>query len=357
MLDSKEIEDKILELRTELKTDRLDMSFGEIMSLYEKEDLFISPEYQRAYRWNENQKSRFIESILLGVPIPPIFVAEDNDGKWELVDGLQRISTILSFFGILKNDLKNNNYFKLIETSLTKKILEDISIDELSVKLQNTIKRSVCRVEILRWDSEFDMRYELFNRLNTGSSPLKPQEVRNCVLLGKFNNLLKEIASMENFINIIESDEEKNEVYIREMYFEELVLRYFSVIFGDLNVEKNIPEYLTNFMKNVNKEEININLELEKEKLINIINFINDNFDKSIFRGGNNRFSENLYETVLYFAYKYFDKYKNIPQEFLSKIDILKDDDEYKKASGFQTHQKSRLKRKFERAEEIFNGI
>jgi len=354
-MNEEEIQNKILELRSELKTDRLDMSFGEIMNLYEADDLIITPEYQRAYRWEDDQKTKFIESILLGIPIPPIFVAEDDSGKWELVDGLQRISTILSFFGTLKNDLNNNNYFKLSETELTKNVLVGVSINELSTKLKLTIKRAVCRVEILRWDSQFDMRYELFNRLNTSSSPLKPQEIRNCVLLGDFNTLLKTLASEKSFTDIIESDEEKSDIYKKEMYFEELVLRYFSIIFGDLNVDKNIPEYLTKFMKKVNSKEININLNDEKEKFIEIINFIYLNFDQSIFRGGNNRFSENLYETVMYIIYKYFDNYKtNIP-EFTTKLDILKSDDEYKRASGFQTHQKSRLKRKFERAEEIFN--
>jgi len=173
-----EIEKKILELRSELKTDRLDMSFGEIMNIYTDGDLIITPEYQRAYRWKDEQKTRFIESILLGIPIPPIFVAEDNDSKWELVDGLQRISTILSFFGILKNDIARKNFFSLTETELTKNYLKDIDINHLSNKLKLTIKRAVCRVEILRWDSKFDMRYELFNRLNTGASPLEQQEIR-----------------------------------------------------------------------------------------------------------------------------------------------------------------------------------
>lgn len=238
-MNEKEIENKVLELRSELKTDRLDMSFGEIMNLYEADDLFIRPEYQRAYRWGEEQKTKFIESILLGIPIPPIFVAEDDNGKWELVDGLQRISTILSFFSILKNDLKNNG-FKLIESELTNNILKDVSIVNLSTKLKLTIKRAVCRVEILRWDSQFDMRYELFSRLNTGSSPLKPQEIRNCVLVGEFNTLLKELASEPKFISIIEADSNKNEIYTQEMYFEELVLRYFSIIFGDLLLHHQI---------------------------------------------------------------------------------------------------------------------
>lgn len=91
-----ELESQVQELRNSLTTDRMDMSFGEIMNMYEQGEIIISPEFQRLFRWTIEQKTKFIESILLGIPIPPIFVAEDNDGRWELVDGLQRISTVLS---------------------------------------------------------------------------------------------------------------------------------------------------------------------------------------------------------------------------------------------------------------------
>lgn len=103
------LEEIVAEKRNTLKTDRLDMSFGELMSMFEDGDLFITPEYQRVFRWQPFQQTRFIESVLLGIPIPPIFVAEDGKGKWEVVDGLQRISTIFGFFGLLKDLPEKNN--------------------------------------------------------------------------------------------------------------------------------------------------------------------------------------------------------------------------------------------------------
>ena len=87
----------IKQMRNTLQTDKLDMSFGEIMSMYERNEIIINPEFQRLYRWSHYQKTRFIESIIIGIPIPPIFVAEDENGRWEVVDGLQRLSTIFSF--------------------------------------------------------------------------------------------------------------------------------------------------------------------------------------------------------------------------------------------------------------------
>ena len=96
-LDEKKLEKEIEEQRNSLSTDRMDMSFGEILSMYEREEIIIDPDFQRLFRWDLEQQTRFMESILLGIPIPPIFVAENDEGKWELVDGLQRTFSILSF--------------------------------------------------------------------------------------------------------------------------------------------------------------------------------------------------------------------------------------------------------------------
>lgn len=100
------LDQEINTTRNGLSTDRLDMSFGEIISMYERNEIIINPDFQRLFRWDNEQQTRFIESLLLGIPIPPIFVAEisqgDDSGKWELVDGLQRVSTVLSFSESLK---------------------------------------------------------------------------------------------------------------------------------------------------------------------------------------------------------------------------------------------------------------
>ena len=154
------LESQITKLRNSLTTDRMDMSFGEIMSMYEQGEIIISPEFQRLFRWTIEQKTKFIESILLGIPIPPIFVAEDSDGRWELVDGLQRISTVLSFFGLLKTDKQEINKWSLISGDLLD-ALDGFNIDNLPNKYRLNIKRSVCRIEIIKWDSQWDMRYEL----------------------------------------------------------------------------------------------------------------------------------------------------------------------------------------------------
>lgn len=104
------LESEITFERDRLSTDRMDISFGELINLYKNKELIIRPEYQRLFRWSSKQKTALIESILLSIPIPPIFVAEDKNGVWELVDGLQRVATFLSFFGELDQDLSQITY-------------------------------------------------------------------------------------------------------------------------------------------------------------------------------------------------------------------------------------------------------
>ena len=213
-MESREIEQlekDFTQARSNLVTDRLDMSFGEIMNIYQDGDILISPEFQRLFRWSDYQKTRFIESVLLGIPIPPIFVSEDVEGKWELVDGLQRLSTILSFFGILKkneDELDEKNNWLFSEGDIISS-LEGKSRNDLPLKLQLAIKRAVCRVELLRYNGEnSDLKYELFNRLNTGGSTATEQEIRNCIFRSttdEFNNFLKELAANETLFDFFYS--------------------------------------------------------------------------------------------------------------------------------------------------------
>ena len=163
-----EIEDKILELRDSLKSDRLNISFGELINLYEDRDLIISSEYQKNFRWNDKQRSNFIESILLKMPVLPIFVAEDEEGKWELIYGLEQIYTIFSFFGVLEGLEKNqrDRYQKLVSTELIGNALDKMTIKTLPLKIKLAIQRTICRVEILRFHNS-SMKYNFFKRLNT----------------------------------------------------------------------------------------------------------------------------------------------------------------------------------------------
>ena len=185
------LEEEIVNARKKIVTDGYEMSVGEILSLYREKEIYVDPDYQRLFRWTDSQKTRFIESLLLGIPIPPIFVFQTPKGTWELVDGLQRLSTILELAGILHDpdgNLVPASSLRGTELlpSLAGKHWEASSGDDqdaLPVNQQLHIKRARIRVEILKSDSDVDAKFELFQRLNTGGSSLSEQEVRNCVLV------------------------------------------------------------------------------------------------------------------------------------------------------------------------------
>ena len=163
-----DISNEIQKYRQKINSERIDMSLREIINMYRDKELIISPEYQRAFRWDERTQSDFIESILLGIPFPSIFVATNADGRWELIGGLQSVSTVLAFFNELKDengDSHPKNGLELVEGSLIKG-LKGITIDTLPLECKLQIKRTLCRVEIILKESEFKMRYELFKRLN-----------------------------------------------------------------------------------------------------------------------------------------------------------------------------------------------
>ncbi|KFC76684.1 DUF262 domain-containing protein [Buttiauxella agrestis] len=346
-----DIEEVITKKRNSLKADRLDMSFGELMNMYEDGDLFITPEYQRAFRWSNFQQTRFIESVLLGIPIPPIFVAEDDKGKWEVVDGLQRISTIFSFFGVLSSFPEKNN-LQLCEGEMVAE-LANININNLPIRLKTTIKRAVCRVEIVRWDSNEDIRYELFNRLNTGASPLSDQEIRNCIFRSypvDLNQILRDVAVMPNFINLISPSSTKKE----EMFLEELVLRYFAFKHFNDDFKTTIPNFLSDFMRVVSKGEYAFDLEAEKQSFVDLIDFLMANNGRELFRP-KGPFVLHLFDSMSYALPKVFDTINGNEDRILKAINTLLTDDVYQGVSvlAFST---TRIRNRMDRALEIFRS-
>lgn len=354
----KATEDKLLnDIETErntLQTDKLDMSFGEIMSMYEKDEIIINPEFQRLYRWSEYQKTRFIESIIIGIPIPPIFVAEDKNGRWELVDGLQRLSTILSFFGLLKTMPEKNNW-RLNDGDLIRS-LENFNCDELPLKIRLNLKRSSCRIEIIKWNSQYDLRFELFNRLNTGGSPLTNQEIRNSLyreISSDFNTFLKKLSQNVKFITLIDTTKKQ----VDELYLEELVLRFMSLYNNGKNVKGSIAQHMTDFMRQSVENKL-FNYSKYEQVFNQTVNILSP-LGSKIFRTGNNDFATAVYDTTMIGVAENIHLYGGIKMENLkNKIEIVKSDEKYKsitRSGGNNSFQ--RVKKRLEFSKEIFGSI
>ena len=358
-VDLLKIEQEFSQARTNLVTDRLDMSFGEIMNIYQDGDILISPEFQRLFRWTDYQKTRFIESVLLGIPIPPIFVAEDEEGKWELVDGLQRLSTILSFFGILKKneselDEEKNNWL-FTEGDIIAS-LEGKNRNDLPLKLQLTIKRSVCRVELLRYNGDNnDLKYELFNRLNTGGSTATEQEIRNCIFRGKsssFNDFLKNLANNPILTELINPSKEQ----IEKLYLEEQVLRFIALYYStsQIDISDNISKYMTNFMR---KSVVNENFNFaEIEDIYNrVLTLLKNLNDERIFRSDRGPFSSNIYDVIMLGIANNLTYFENKDIKILeAKINELKSGDLLKTTSSGKVSSKNRNSKRIELAKSFF---
>jgi len=357
--DISQLEEELIQTRSHLSTERLDMSFGEIMNIYQDGDIIINPDFQRLFRWSDEQKTRFIESILLGIPIPPIFVSEDECGKWELVDGLQRLSTILSFFGLLKkstgelDEEKNNWAFTQGEIIHS---LEGKKRQDLSLKLQLYIKRAVCRVELLRYDSKnTDLKYELFNRLNTGGATATEQEIRNCIFRGiddRFNKFLKDLAKSQTLFNLVMPSKEE----IEKLYLEELVLRFVCLYYAKKEeLIDNISKSMTNFMKK-NVSNPTFDFTEAKNLFERLFNLLDRLQDYKVFRGDKGPFSTNLFDIITIGVAHNIEFYEAKPIETLrNKIKSLKESELSKKTTSGKVSSKERNIKRIELGKSFFN--
>lgn len=238
----------ITEKRKDIHADSYDMSVGEIINMYKDGDLDIHPEFQRFFRWSDSQKTRLIESLLLNIPIPPIFVSQRIDGVWDVVDGLQRLSSIFQFVGIYKDE--NGSVMQPLVLEGTKllpnlngKKYDDSNEDiSFSPAEQRYLKRAKISFNILLTESDQSSKYELFQRLNTGGTALSDQEVRNCIMVMTNPELFNKLSSLSNstdFVNTISISDKQHE----ERYDMELVTRFVCLRHTDIESVKRVKDF------------------------------------------------------------------------------------------------------------------
>lgn len=371
---TEQLENEISHERERLSSDRMDISFGELINLYKNNELIIRPEYQRLYRWSLKQKTALIESILLGIPVPPIFVAEDKEGIWELVDGLQRVSTFISFFGELEDDLtklvfddqdESENEVQIeedlriwnkweLESGGLIPSLEGLTIDTIPSKYRINLKRAVCRVEILRGESNIAMKYELFKRLNSGGSKLTPQEIRNAIFRGInpiVNELLLELSQNQNFRRLTSLSNQKKQ----ELYDQELILRFIALFNNMSDINDNLENYLNHFMEKAVSSAA-FNKEQYKDIFEEVIQMLNAIGNESTFRNDRNLFVPALFEGITIGIAQNIEKYRDNDELLKRKISEIKADVDFKRFSGSASNSKSRIRNRLYRANEIFSS-
>jgi len=215
--------------RKDVKTESYPMSIGELVGMYEKDEIILRPEYQRYFRWTHEQKSKLIESVLIGLPLPSFFMAQDENGSWEVVDGMQRLSTILDFIGAFKDEnKKQGNYERFDKLANDLFYLDgfaDKGWDDFSRRIQLDVKRTKVQLTILLRETNLDAKFELFQRLNSGGTSISGQELRNAIMAGESPQMLawfEELAEYKDFVEVVGlSDKDKSTRYDME-----LVLRF-----------------------------------------------------------------------------------------------------------------------------------
>jgi Protein of unknown function DUF262 len=294
-------EQQIYELRKNIRYDIRELIIETMVSKYDKgldyvEDeenqdkskfynvLFI-PEYQRDFTWDKIRQSRFIESVILGLPIPLIFVAENKDSTWEIVDGSQRIRTLHSF---IKNELCLTGLEKFTT-------LNDFCFTDLDPTRQGKILSTPLRMIVLSEDADDEVKRDMFERINRGSDLLKPMEKRKGDKTGFFtkfiyerctkNPLIDKLAPIDKWL---QNRQEK----------EELILRYFALSdksnFLIFPRDTGIAKYLDNYIESKNKELLLLSVE-ERDKILdsyyadysNMLNFV-DKYSTYGFRKSHN---------------------------------------------------------------------
>lgn len=242
------LQDEIRECSSKIFRDSYQMSIGELINIYKDDEMDIHPEFQRVFRWNETQKTRLIESIMLNIPIPSIFVSQNDEGVWDVIDGVQRLSTIFQFVGIFKNEdgelieplvLHKTDYLPSFDGMMWEN--PDNPDKSFTKEQQLAFKRARIDLIIVKKESDPKTKYELFQRLNTGGSKLSDQEVRNCLMImtnREFYNFINKLSTNSDFNDCVVITDRKED----EQFKLELIIRLLIGVKMDMNEASNYTD-------------------------------------------------------------------------------------------------------------------
>lgn len=270
-----ETEQEVIPFRYEMTSYGADYPVDSLVKRLRRETIFVPP-FQRRYVWNKFEASKFIESLLLGLPIPGIFLSKETEkNRLLIVDGQQRLLTLQYFYDKI---FKDKTEFRLIGVQ---EDLEGKNYDDLSSSDRNRLDDSIIHATVIKQDEPDDDEssiYQVFERINSGGRPLSSQEIRACIYYGKYNELLVDFATNnENWRKIIGGEHNER---LKE---EELILRYFSLLLSLESYRKPMKEFLNiNMAKN---RDLNIyNEKTLRDYFETTVNFIERALGDKAFR-------------------------------------------------------------------------
>jgi hypothetical protein len=241
----KNLIDQLEHERRRVDFDTFDISVKELVSMAHQSIIDIAPEYQRQFRWPEKNQSRFIESVYLGIPIPSLFMAANKDGSWELIDGVQRLSSLIHYVGDDEQRTKigKGTPLRLHDLDVLTEF-ENTTYEDLPPTLRLKFSLRPLKITTLSDKSDLKVRFDLFERLNTGGIRLTDQEIRACVYRGPFNDLLGELSSNADFLACVNLTESKESDGTKQ----EFVLRFFAYLHNRDKFEHSVVGFLSDYM-------------------------------------------------------------------------------------------------------------
>ncbi len=268
----------ILPEQRKLITEVYDFSVSTLIEKLKSGDIFI-PRYQRKYVWNDTQASRLIESLIIQCPIPVIYLNQEKDEKLAVIDGNQRLNSLMRF--------TNNEY--PLRGLTTYPELESLYYDQLDKRFQRHIENRALRCIVISKETHPQVKFDVFERLNTGAAKLTPQELRHGTYYGKFFQLIEKLSMTSEFVKLLDLRQDKR------MKAEELAIRFLALHFKQNQYEKPMAGFLNQFCE----ENRNLNSIPEAEMA--------DVFQKTV---------SNIHQLFGSYAFKIFDSRKDIASRF-----------------------------------------
>ncbi len=219
--------------------------------MLEGNEVWVAPIYQRKFRWDPKRCSQLIESVLLGIPVPSLFMATNPDNTWEVVDGVQRLSSLVKFAGTDSLRKKLGLGDELVLTELQKlSHFDGLRYSDLPSNIQLHFRTRPLKVITLNDKSDKIVRYDLFERLNTGGVALSAQEIRDCVYQGEFSLLLESLAAEKDFKTVVRL----TNLQQQDGTAEECVLRFFAYLDEYKNFEHGVTSFLNEYMSSATQK-------------------------------------------------------------------------------------------------------
>lgn len=328
-------------------------SIFEYLRRLKKGSIFLSPDFQRHVVWKQQQKSRFIESVLMGLPLPPIYLKKDSETRYIVVDGLQRTSTLRDFMD-----------GKLQLSGLEpegKNVLEGATIDTLdTIKegLRARIEDRQLFVYVMEPSVPMSVVYDVFNRINTGGTQLSRQEIRNCIFQGNSTRLLKNVAEKPVFLNAIDHGIQELRMKDREA-----VLRCLAFVVQnyELDYDGSMDKYMEKAMTKINRMT-QTEVDALEQKALDVFSLTLKVFGEANFRIPTDytrgRINIAVMETVFQCFYQYQEHGGKLNETKLRKaFATLLNDKNYLGAVRWSTGSTSQVKTRFRLAHNAFDKI